>query len=201
MLRLTREAIINDDLGAFAAIENIASNAAGATEAKILIDLLTSNPPMGDGSSLFHASHKNVGTAAAIGIDSLSAARKAMRLQTGIANDLITVEPKFLIVGPNLETAAEQILAQLSVTKISDVNPFAKALELIVEPRISDNRWYVSANPATTPGLEYAYLSGQIGPHIETRTDFSTDAYECKVRLDFGAGFVDHRGWYFNAGL
>jgi len=35
---------------------------------------------------------------------------------------------------------------------------------------------------------------------VFTREGFETDASEFKVRLDFGAGFVDHRAWYKNPG-
>jgi hypothetical protein len=45
-------------------------------------------------------------------------------------------------------------------------------LELPVEPRFADAyAWYVAADPAATPGLEYSYLQGNEGPHIETRND------------------------------
>ena len=80
------------------------------------------------------------------------------------------------------------------------MNPFAR-LALIVEPRLTDAaRWYVAADAAQIDGLEYAYLAGAPGPQTETRAGFEVDGVEVKVRLDYGAGFVDWRGWYSNAG-
>ena len=62
------------------------------------------------------------------------------------------------------------------------------------------HRWWLVASPAEVDGLEYAHLAGAPGPQIETRTGFTVDGVETKVRLDFGAGLVDWRGWYTNAG-
>jgi hypothetical protein len=85
--------------------------------------------------------------------------------------------------------------------KAADVNPFAGALGLVVEPRLSSaTRWYVTADPAEIDGLEYAYLSGNEGPQVESRSGWDVDGVEVRVILDFGAGFVDHRGWFMNAG-
>jgi hypothetical protein len=38
------------------------------------------------------------------------------------------------------------------------------------------------------------------GPQIEARLGFQIDGLETRVRLDFGCGFVDWRGWYYNPG-
>ena len=49
-------------------------------------------------------------------------------------------------------------------------------------------------------GLEFAYLSGAEGPQVESRSGWDVDGVEIRVILDFGAGFIDHRGWFMNAG-
>ena len=49
-------------------------------------------------------------------------------------------------------------------------------------------------------GLEFAYLSGNEGPQVESRSGWDVDGVEIRVILDFGAGFIDHRGWFMNAG-
>lgn len=121
-----------------------------------------------------------------------------MRLLSG---ELIDVTPRHVLVPPDLETTAEQILTALNPTKAEDTNPFAGKLGIVVEPRLSSTtRWYVAADPATVDGLEYAYLEGEEGVQIETKAGFEVDGVQVKSRLDFGAGFVDHRGWYVNEG-
>ncbi|WP_417607243.1 prohead protease/major capsid protein fusion protein [Primorskyibacter flagellatus] len=198
---ISRQALINDDLGAFVQIPARLGNAARAFEAAQLVAKLVENPAMSDGVAVFHADHGNLaGSSSALSIASLSAARNAMRRQTGLGGQPIDATPKAVVVPPELETLAEQLLSQINATTTDDVNPFAK-LTLAVEPRLTDaTTWYVAADSAQIDGLEYAYLEGAPGPQIETRQGFEVDGVQMKVRLDFGCGWIDHRGWYRNDG-
>lgn len=204
---ITRQALINDDLGAFADLPRRLGVGAADFEAQHLVDLLTANagagPTMSDSTALFHANHGNLaGSAGALDEGTLSAARLAMRRQTSLTGRVINVTPAFLLVPAALETIAEKLLSAVQATTTDDVNPFA-ALLLAVDPRLDDvspTRWYLSADTAMFDGLEYAYLEGAPGPQIETRAGFNVDGMEVKVRLDFGGGFVDWRGWYCNDG-
>ena len=119
-----------------------------------------------------------------------------MRKMKGLGGLLIDVTPRYVLVPPELETLAEQVLTEIAAAKTEDVNPFGK-LSLLVEPRLTvANRWYVVADPASAEGLEYAYLEGAPGPQIETRAGFDVDGVQTRVRLDFGAGWIDHRAWH-----
>lgn len=198
---ITRQAIVNDDLGAFTTIPNKIGTAASAFQADILVGMVTKNPAMSDGKPVFHADRGNLAeTGAAPSLTTLSARRLAMRRQTTPLGVLINATPRFLLVGPELETIAEQILTQINATKTEDVNPFGN-LSLIVEPRLNGTEWYLAADPTTIDGLEYAYLEGAPGPQVETRTGFEVDGVQFKVRLDFGAGWLDFRGWQKNEGV
>lgn len=197
---ITRQAMVNDDLGAFTQVPAKMGMAAQAFEAQQLTAKIIANPAMSDTFAVFHANHGN--TKAAAGqteanlIADLTAARLAMRKQTGLSGGLIDVTPKFVLVPADLETVMEKVISQVQATTVSDVNPFAK-LTLVVEPRLtSATQWYVVADPALIDGLEYAYLEGAPGPQIETKAGFEVDGVQIKVRLDFGAGWIDHRGWY-----
>jgi hypothetical protein len=111
------------------------------------------------------------------------------------------VVPAFLIVPPELETLAEQILAEITAHAVNDVNPFAGKLTLVVDAHLkSATRWYVCAKPGQPEGLQHAYLDGEKGPQNFTQEGFATDRMQFKVRLDFGAAFADHRAWYMNPG-
>jgi len=203
---ISRQVLVNDDLGAFADLSRRMGQAAAETEARILVDLLEANtgngPKLDDGKTLFHADHGNkAGAGAAISDGTLSAARLALRTQKGLIDRIIRVTPKILLVPPALETDAEKWLATVAPAKAADVNPFAGALGLVVEPRLSSaTRWYITADPTEIDGLEYAYLSGNEGPQVESRSGWDVDGVEIRVILDFGAGFVDHRGWFMNPG-
>ncbi|MFQ3664657.1 MAG: prohead protease/major capsid protein fusion protein [Sphingomonadaceae bacterium] len=203
---ITRQVLVNDDLGAFSDLARRMGQGAAETEARILVDLLEANtgngPKLSDNKTLFHADHGNkAGSGAAISDTTLSAARLALRTQKGIEDRTIRVTPKNLLVPPALETDAEKWLATVAPAKATDVNPFSGSLSLVVEPRLtSATRWYVTADPGEIDGLEYAYLSGNEGPQVESRSGWDVDGVEIRVILDFGAGFVDHRGWFMNPG-
>ncbi|MFZ5700631.1 MAG: prohead protease/major capsid protein fusion protein [Pseudomonadota bacterium] len=203
---ITRQVLVNDDLGAFADLARRMGQAAAETEARILVTLLEAGsgngPTMSDGKTLFHADHGNkAGTGAVISDATLSAARLALRTQKGIEDRTIRVTPRNLLVPPALETTAEKWLASIAPATAADVNPFSGSLSLVVEPRLSSaTRWYVTAEPGEIDGLEFAYLSGAEGPQVESRSGWDVDGVEIRVILDFGAGFIDHRGWFMNAG-
>jgi len=202
---ITRQALVNDDLGAFADLARRLGMGAAAKEAQVMVDLLVANsgagPTMSDGVALFHADHGNLaGTGAALDETPLTDARAALRKQTGLAGEYITVTPRYLLVPAELETAGEKLLSTIQATKTGDVNPF-DGLTLVVEPRLTDaTAFYVIADPAQIDGLEFAYLDGEAGPQIDTRIGFDVDGVEMRVRLDFGAGFVDWRSWFKDPG-
>jgi len=202
MFNLSRKAIINDDLGAFARWAEMMGRAAAETEADQLVSLLTGNPVMEDGNALFSAAHGNLSvTGAAPDVDSLSAARLALRRQTGLDGvSPISATPKFILAAPELETTFEKLLAELAAAKVDDQNPFSGKMTLLIEPRLSGDDWYVFADPAMLPVLEYAYLSSAQGPQIASRDGWEVLGREFRVVLDFGCGAVDWRGAYHDLG-
>ncbi len=203
---ITRQVLVNDDLGAFADLARRMGQAAAETEAATLVSLLESGsgngPTMNDGDPLFHVDHGNkAASGGAIADGTLSAARLAMRSQKGLSGQPVSATPKYLLVPPAQETTAEKWLATIAAAKAADVNPFSGSLALVVEPRLSSaTRWYVAADPAEIDGLEFAYLAGGEGPQVESRSGWDVDGVEVRVLLDYGAGFIDWRGWYANAG-
>lgn len=202
---LSRKALVNDDLGAFGRWGEMMGRAAAETEAAQLLSLLTQSsgagPVMGeDGKRLFHADHGNLSSlAAAPDVDTLSVARQALRTMKGLDGKTpINVVPRFLLVGPALETEAEKLLASIYAATTDDVQPIR--LTLLVEPRLTGNGWYVFADPATAPVLEYAYLSSAPGPQLSSRDGWDVLGREFRVVLDFGCGATDWRGAYRNPG-
>jgi phage head maturation protease len=207
MFRITRQALINDDLGAFADFNRTAGRMAAETENELLFSLLTANSGSGPtleetGNALFHADHGNLaGSGTVIDVTALQAARLAMRKQKSLGGkSFINATPKYLMVGPERETQAEQVLATLAAATVDEVNPFAGRLTLLVEPRIESNAWYLFADPANVPTIEYSYLSTQPGPQFESEEAFDTLGSQFRVYLDFGCGAVDFRGAYRNPG-
>lgn len=203
---ISRQALVNDDLGAFADVAVRYGRAAAEFEAGFLASLLASNPAMKDAVALFHVNHGNLaGTGAAISVATLGAARQAMRLQKGLDGKTpIDATPRYLVVPAALETIAEQYVAVITASGSSSVNPFSGKLEVVVDPRldaVSSTAWYLAADSSVIDTIEYSYLETDHGPMVEAREGFETDGMEFKVRLDFGAGVLDWRGLFKNPGV
>ena len=103
---ITRQVLVDDDLGAFSDLARRMGQAAAETEARILVTLLETGsgngPTMSNGKTLFHADHGNkAGTGAVISDAMLSAAQLVLRTQKGI-------EDRTIRVTPALETTAEK---------------------------------------------------------------------------------------------
>ena len=211
IIAVTRQAVINDDLGAFTRIPFMLGQEVAANEADIVIGLIVANGNMADGVALFESStHKNYvasGSGAAISVSSLATTALKMMTQTGPGGKPLALMPKYLLVPAAQATLAVQYTTAIpAVTKAADVNPYAGQLTPLVEPRLDaagiTDSWYLFADPMSANGtvLVYAYLAGQSGPRTETRMGFNVDGMEIKVSEDFGAGVVDYRGAARNHG-
>jgi HK97 family phage prohead protease len=211
MFTLSRKAMINDDLGAFADSARAFGQAAALTEAGLMVALLDSNPVMAeDGLSLFHTTHGNLAAAGITTgepfVPTLSAGRQALREMKGLDGKTpIAVTPKYLIVNAATETTAESVLTMLTPHTVGDVNPFgggSNKLELLVDPRLKKgpSSWYMAADPSQIPCLSYAVLGGSEAPTVEVQNLFDTLGTSVRAYHDFGVGAQDYRGLYKNNG-
>lgn len=200
-INVSRKLLIDDDLGLLGDMTSAMGTAAAQTEAEEMVALLTSNPEMADGVPVFHASHGNT-VAAPLSEAALSAARRHMRTVKGLDGEtIIAVKPRYLVVGPELETAAEKLLAAIYAATTDDVNVFAAKLSLVIEPRIEGDEWFVLGDPAAVPSLQYAYLSSAQGVQIQRQEAWDTLGLKYRAWLDFGCGWLDWRGAYRSTGL
>ncbi len=206
---ISRQALVNDDMGVFSDIASDLSIQAREFENAQLAALLVSNPIMADGNALFSAAHANLAApGSAIAGPGLSAARLALRLSVNQNGQPIAVAPKYLLTSATNETAAEQALAAIYPPTTADSNVFEAAFELVTDARLDHLSqtlgWYIFGDPSLCPVLEYSYLSGAEGPVIETRSQFSqgsdVDGTEVLVRLDYGCGAISSVGGYKNPG-
>lgn len=206
MFSLTRQAIINDDLGMFSSIAVKFGNAAKRLVNKMVYAQLTGNVVMQDGVALFDDKHGNVAkTGEALSVKAIAKAVTAMRRQKGIAGTAnLNITPKYLVVPPELEMLAYQILnSTADVTGVNSgvVNPYKGRFTIVSDPELTDpDAWYVVADSAQHNTIEATFLNGVQTPRLETRQGFDVDGIEYKVALDFGASVLDFRGLYKNAG-
>lgn len=197
-IKFTRQAFINDDLGAFMIIPQRFVKDWDESRGDNVWGLITNNVKMGDGVNLFDNAHNNLLTGAnsALSQDSLGQAIVLFKKQKGIDGKRpIRVIPKFLIVPPELELTARKLVADVTATRTDDVNVFANTLNVIVEPRLTDpTAWYLAADPNAIDSLYYAYLEGSETLRVNSEDDFNTDTMKYAVRGDFGVTAADFRG-------
>lgn len=211
IITISREMIVNDDLNAFNRLAADLGRSAARTINAAVFAALGENaglgPVMNDGLTLFHADHGNIGTGAAISVDSLDADRTLMRLQKEPGGqDYIEVRPAVLLVPVGLESKANVYnQAQFDVDVTSKFQVPNKVLgmfrNVIGTPRLSGTRRYMFADPNVEPVLEVAFLDGQQSPYMEMEESFKTDGVSWKVRHDFGVGAIGYRGALTNAGV
>jgi hypothetical protein len=208
MFKLSRVMIINDDLGGFTRTASLIAARAANNEANIVWALLTggtggNGATMADTVQLFDAAHNNLaGAGAVLSVTTLSAARTAMNRQKGMnAKEIIKVTPRYILVPPEQQTLAEQLVTSITPNQVGSVNPFYNKLGVIMDPRMTNaTAWMLVADTSMMDGITYGYLQGQPGLRTETRYGFNVDGVEIKAATDFAAKAWDHRPFYKNPG-
>lgn len=197
-LTISRQMMINDDLGAIDdMLSSYGETVAFFEEQTFYRNLLGAR--MADGQLMFHTSRNNVAASGTqITAAALSAGRAAIRKQKSIDGAPLNLAPAILLVGPEQETAAEMIVAQITATESGSVNPFSGKLQVIVTTEITDNSWYLLSSRA--PCWIYGFLEGQEAPRVRTEEPFGTQGFSMTVEHDFGTGNADFRGGWRNPG-
>ncbi|MDU6061254.1 MAG: Mu-like prophage major head subunit gpT family protein [Veillonella sp.] len=206
LFSLTRQAIINDDLGLFSKIATKYGSAAKRLVNKMVYAQLTGNVKMQDNIALFDAKHGNVaGTGEALSVKAIAKAITAMRRQKGIQGEAtLNITPKYLVVPPELEMTAYQIVnstAAVDGVNSGVANPYKGRFIVVADAELTDpDAWYLVADATQHDTIEVTYLNGVETPRLETRQGFDVDGIEYKVAFDCGVSALDFRGLYKNAG-
>jgi hypothetical protein len=213
-MRITRQSIINDDLNSLSRVPDILGRGCRLLESNLVWSLLTDGANGAtvslDGKALFDSSHANTisGASSVISIAGMDLAKTKLRKQLDLASNRLNLAPAYLVVPVELETTALQFLyptgySPIALTGNTGPNPFAMGVQLIVEPRLSDDStsyWYLTSSPNRVDMIQYGYLAGEGGPTILTNLDRNPDYVELLVRMDFGCALSDHRGFVRSAG-
>lgn len=225
-LGLTLEAIDKDDTGRLRAAPRALAQAAWLTLSKSVSAIFTSNsgvgPAMSDADALFHTNHGNLGTTA-LSVTTWTAARLAQRKQTELNSGErlgALTAPKFLLVPPDLEITALQVLASEydytyalsngtnAPTNVhgegSDIQArmnFARSRVIVVDLWSDANDWAAVGDPKLYPtiGLGFRYGSAPEVFSVASPTAglmFTNDTMPVKVRFFFATGPIDYRNLY-----
>jgi ATP-dependent Clp endopeptidase proteolytic subunit ClpP len=204
LVQFTWEALVNDDLGAFLRMTQALGQAAARAEGDAVYTTFSENggdgPVMQDGVNLFNAAHGNLVSAAAdITADALGAARVLLRRQTASGGGVLNLPPRFLLVAPEHEQAAEVLLASAAraISQGADnalVPAWLARLEVVVEARLDGSAFYLLTGPESVDTFERAWIDADNGPVIAEEDGFKDDTKTYKVRHVFGGRWLDWRG-------
>ncbi len=208
-IRVTRQMLVNDDLGAFtdfaAMIGRRVADFENATAYGLLGLASGAGPTLVSGATTVFATgaaRANMASAGtALDLTNLAIGRAAIMKQKTLDGLPISVGSSMrLLVGPNQELPARQLTVSVQAAQIGNANVFAGFVQPLVEPLIPSNRWYLFSDPLAAPVYVYGYLNGAEGPQVTTGPVSGVDGVEVSVIFDFGVGAIDWRGAWFNAG-
>ncbi len=214
ILALSRETIINDDMGALTDLASSIGEAAGGTIEEDVYALLALNsglgPTQADSQPFFHANRANVNaTSSALSVVGIDADAAVMSYQKDPANRrFLNLQPKTLLVPRPLKGTALVINeAQYdpdTANKLQKPNSVRGMFEDVIgSPYLgaATTRRYLFADPMVAPAIVVAFLEGYgRGPMMETKDGWRIDGVEWKVTLYAMAQMGDFRGAVTNAG-
>lgn len=197
-LVISRQAIINDDLGALTQVPRLYGEACARLCGDVTYDALLGDVLMGDKKPLFHAAHRNLygGKGGVPTVDNLGAVVTGMKSQKDSFGNAITILPKIFLAGVGLEVACDQFFnTQLQGSAVIGTqaqplvhNPYGGNFFKRVHDRrvdeLAPNAWVLAALNGT---VTVFFLGGVEAPYIENNDNFDTDGFESKVRMDVGA--------------
>jgi hypothetical protein len=207
MFALTRQMIINDDMGAFADIPRQIGMGAAEAIADAVWELLLSNP-----NNFFSAANKNYleGADTILDIDGLTKAEILFSEQTKPNGRPVGVIPAILLVPVALKVVAQQLMKSTELNETTTANkarprsnPHTGKFDVVSSAYLtnalvggySTKAWYLFADPNRLSAIEVAFLNGVDRPTVEkTDADFNTLGIQFRGYIDFGVREQDHRG-------
>jgi hypothetical protein len=198
ILTLSFEAIINDDLRLLdTAIRGTAAKGMQLRQRKVREAF---SAKLADNKQLFHASRGNL-LNAELDLVGLSAARKALRMAKDLDGEPMNLQPKFLVVSPDMETEGQQLISPITAAVTGAVNPFSSTLELIVDPMLTGAEWILAADPAFGDAIELADLRGFEGVRVDEMPLGAVDGVSYRARAFAGAAATGWRGFVKSTGV
>lgn len=199
---LTRQDMINDDLNALSQIpQRMGRGAALALNETIWAEFLSSN------SSYYQAATPGAGNALAY--SSLEAAVTAFRRLTDPDGNPLGIAPRVLLVPPELEPKAVQLMTQSALVVSSLGSTSSKAVEpsanvfagryrvLTSNYLTSTSTWWLMADAADLAALDVVFLNGQQAPTIEqVAPDYQLLGVAMRGYFDFGVSKAEPLSTY-----
>lgn len=203
MFTLTRQDMINDDLGALQDIQRRLGIGAAKALNSIFWQTFLAN------TDFFTSGHGNVATSCSLSLANLGTAIKAFREMKNADGSPVGVQPKIILVPPAMEATALQIANSTEVrdttasTKYGTANIYKGMFTPVVSAYIgsvfgggsgSDSTWYLLADPRELPVAVVGFLDGKEMPTVESaEADFNVLGIQFRGYHDFGCALAEYR--------
>jgi hypothetical protein len=193
MTSVTRNDLINDDLGALTAVPQ----RIGRGGALKLNDVFWAS--FQDDSTFFTTGRGNKKTTAgALSLSNLKAIATLFRKLKDPDGNPVAVEPRVLLVPSDIELSAAEIMGSALLVGGSsagpNVNVLAGRYQVVSTSYLSSAEdYYLLASPADMPVMEVAFLNGVQSPIVETaEADFNTLGVQMRGYFDFGVARAEY---------
>ncbi|WP_322893473.1 MULTISPECIES: Mu-like prophage major head subunit gpT family protein [unclassified Yoonia] len=197
ILNLTFEAIVNDDLRMLDSV--IAGTSTAITKLRRNKVREAFGAKLADGKTLFHASRGNL-ISAPLSIDGIAAAQQKLFDVKDLDGEEMGLTGAYLVVSSALAKDARQLISPITAAVTGEVNIYANALNLIVDPVMQGNEWMLAASPNEGDAIELAGLRGYEAPRVEEVNSHLTDGISFRVRTFAGAHPTGWRGFVKSTG-
>lgn len=202
MLAITRQDIINDDLGALTAVPRRLGRGAGLKLNDIFWTKFLNN------SSFFTSVRKNVNEGVAnMTVDGLTGTETVFMNQTDPDGKPLGLMPAILVVPTALKVPANTLMRSEKLitgaaSTLGEANPHAGRFRVESSPYMSNASytgysaaaWYMIADPAELPVIEIAALNGRVEPVVETAdADFNVLGVQMRGYSDVGVELQEYR--------
>lgn len=205
MFSITRQSIINDDLGALTDVPKRIGRGAGLKLNKVFWLCFLDN------ASFFTAARGNYddGSDTALGYDAITLAEVLFLNQTDPDGNPVAIAPRTLLVPPALKSAADTLMKSMEIrdntanSKTPTQNIHVGKYDVASSVYLSNSTmsgysttgWYLLADPNDVPVIEVAFLNGKQEPTVESAdADFNTLGIQMRGYHDFGVAKQEYRG-------
>jgi phage major head subunit gpT-like protein len=206
LVTITRQDIINDDLGALSDVPKELGRGSATKLNKVFWTAFLDN------TSFFTSGNNNLVTSSPLGVSGLTNAEVAFMKQTQPDGNPLAITPKIILTPSELGNTARALIAPQTEyrdttanTKFSTGNPHAnKDYNVVSTPYLSNSAmggaystttWYLLAGADDVPVMEVCFLDGNESPVIDTAdADFDTLGIQMRGFYDFGVTKMDPRG-------
>lgn len=175
LLNISRQMVINDDIGIVADMVAQMGNAIARTEAKLLYRELELNPVLADGDRVFVSEFNKL--SGALSEASLSTGISMMRRFQTSAGNAADLAAAHLVVSAELEVAARKLVHECNLP-----------IEVTASARLPAQRWYLFSDPEQHAACAVLKLAGQKNAVlVEPIKNIAIEGVAIRPRADLGA--------------